>query len=257
MARRGGSSVSVWLLTLAWAVALALSPWWLGFPLLLAMAAVLLFLEHRLANEHRWLLRHGLRWGLPGVLFSLQRALGGNVFAWVIAMLGMLTGYTLLAGLEAWLDRDKRRARAASARTMPLKPSAVESEWPKMALAPVGPPAEIIELQLPVWHTEVDGLDDPRGGRVEYRDGSYRFDDGTKVDGVLAQAGFSPAGRWFAARIGSDRGVVLRDRERGKLHRLRGWRLDGWFREQPWLVRRDGDMPLALKAVLGDDASKD
>lgn len=255
MARRAASSASVWLLTLAWAIALALSPWWTGFPLLLAMAAVLLFLEHRLANEHRWLFRHGLRWGLPGTLYALQRALGGNAFAWVIAMLGMLTGYTLLAGLEAWLDRDKRRARAASGgkKSAPFE----EGEWPRLALAPVGPPAEIIVLQLPAWQTGVDGLSDPRGGRVDYRDGAYRFDDGTKVDGDVALAAFSPSGRWFAARIDGDRGVTLRDRDRGKQHRLRGWRLDGWYREQPWLVRRDGDMPLALNAVLGDDAASD
>ncbi|MEW5320389.1 MAG: hypothetical protein WDW38_011464 [Sanguina aurantia] len=219
------------------------------------MAAVLYFLEHRLADEHRWLLRHALRWGLPGALFAVQRALGGNPFAWVIAMLGMLTGYTLLAGLEAWLDRGQRRARATSASSNPVP--VTEGEWPRLALAPVGPPAEIIELQLPAWQTDGGSLSDPRGGRVDYRDGAYRFDDGTKVDGDLARAAFSPSGRWFAAAIDGDRGVTLRDRDRGKQHRVRGWRLDGWYREQPWLVRREGDMPLALHAVLGEDAASD
>lgn len=254
MARSTGSSALSGLLTLAWAVALALLPWWIGFPLLLAMAAVALLLDHRLASEHRWLLRHGLRWGLPGALFALQRALGGNLFASVIAMLGILAGYTLLAGLEAWLDRDKRRTRTAD-KTVPTPAS--ESAWPKLALAPVGPPAEIIELQLPLWQVGVDGISDPRGGRADFRDGVYRFDDGTKVEGSGGQAAFSPAGRWFATRIGSGNGIVLRDRDGAKTHRLRGWQLDGWYREQPWLVRRDGAMPLALHAVLGDDAAED
>jgi hypothetical protein len=254
MARSTGSSTLTGLLTLAWAVALALLPWWIGFPLLLAMAAVALLLDHRLAGEHRWLLRHGSRWGLPGALFALQRALGGNLFAWVIAMLGLLTGYTLLAGLEAWLDRDKRRARTDD---KPRPTPASASEWPNLALAPVGPPAEIIELQLPIWQVGVDGIPDPRGGRIAFCDGAHRFDDGTKVEGSGGQAAFSPAGRWFAARIGSGNGVVLRDRDEAKTHRLRGWQLNGWYREQPWLVRRDGDMPLALHAVLGNDAADD
>lgn len=260
MPRRSGSSVRDWLLTLVWAVSLALSPWWIGFPLLLAMAAVLLFLEHRLASEHRLILGHGLRWGLPGALFALQLAIGGNLIAWVIALLGMLAGYTLLAGLEAWLDRDQRRARAASASAKSAPPSASDDEWPTLALAPIGPVAEIIELQLPVWQAGVDqaGVDrimDPRGGYVDYRDGAYHFDDGTQVDGGEWLLAFSPAGRWFAACIDRDRGVVLRDRKRGKEHRLRGWRLAGWHREQAWLVRREGDMPQALRAVLGDESA--
>jgi hypothetical protein len=284
MARRPSFSPLIWLSTLAWAVALALAPWWIGFPLLLAMVAALCLLEHRLAPEHRWLLRHALNWGLPGVLFSLQRALGGNVFAWVIALLGVLTGYTLLAGLEAWLDRDLRRAKAAEAgkssgaesfvhASSVLQSSEPQSSepqssvdkslaWPRLALSPIGPPAEIIELQLPVWSaadrdagTQAEGLEDPHGGRAIYRDGTYLFDDGTRVENVAALAAFSPHGRWFVARMVDDRGIVLRDREQGRLHRLRGWRLDGWYREQPWLIRRDADMPLALRAVLGEDPS--
>jgi len=257
MARRFTFSPAVWLSRIAWAVVLALSPWWIGFPLLLAMVAALLLLEHRLAPEHCRLLRHGLSWGLPGALFALQRAIGGNVFAWVIALLGVLTGYTLLAGLEAWLDRDLRRARAVEA-IGASEPAVDKSmEWPRLALAPIGPPAEIIELQLPVWHADVDGMEDPNGGRVIYRDGAFRFDDGTQIEHISSHAGFSPSGRWFAARMENDRGIVLRDREQGRVHRLRGWRLGGWYREQPWLVKRDGDMPLALRAVLGEDAAVD
>jgi hypothetical protein len=304
MARRPSFSPLIWLSTLAWAVALALVPWWIGFPLLLAMVAALCLLEHRLAPEHRWLLRHALNCGLPGVLFALQRALGGNVFAWVIALLGVLTGYTLLAGLEAWLDRDVRRAKAAeagkssgaesfvhassvlqssepqssepqssepqSSEPQSSEPQSSEPQssvdkspaWPRLALSPIGPPAEIIELQLPVWSAadrdagiQTEGLEDPHGGRAIYRDGTYLFDDGTRVENVAALAAFSPHGRWFVARMVDDRGIVLRDREQGRLHRLRGWRLDGWYREQPWLIRRDADMPLALRAVLGEDPS--
>jgi hypothetical protein len=273
MARRSSLSPLIALSTLAWAVALALAPWWIGFPLLLAMVAALLLLEHRLAPEHRWLLRHGLNWGLPGALFALQREIGGNIFAWVIALLGMLTGYTLLAGLEAWLDRDLRRAKTADAAALG-KSSGNQStadastEWPRLALAPLGPPVEIIELTLPVWLaidrdsdadgvSQAQGIDDPHGGRATFRDGAYLFDDGTRVESVAPWACFSPQGRWFVARMPDDRGTVLRDREQGRQHRLRHWQLDGWHREMPWLIRRGGDMPLALVAVLGKDAGDD
>jgi hypothetical protein len=227
---------------LAWLVLLAALPWWLGLPLLLALAAVVVLLQHRLAGEHVVLIRQALRWGPPGVLFALQRALGGDAFAWGAALLGALAGYTLLAGLEAWLDRDLRRA--------PPAPESVE--WPELARAPIGPAAEIIELQLPLWLRADDGLIDPSGGHVNYRAGSHLFDDGSSIDGAAPQAAFSPAGRWFAARMAGDRGTVLWDRERNQRHRLRGWQLCGWYREQPWLSHREGDMPQALSAVLGD-----
>jgi hypothetical protein len=227
----------------AWLALLALLPWWLGLPVLLALAAVVTLLQHRLAEEHAALTRRALRWGLPGVLFALQRALGGDAFAWGAALLGALAGYTLLAGLEAWLDRALRRAPAAA-------PSA---EWPELAMAPIGPAAEIIELQPPAWRIVTDELVDPLGGRVVYRDGAYLFEAGERIDGVGTQAAFSPGGRWFAARLHNDRGVLLWDRQRERQHRLRGWQLGGWYREQPWLLRRDDDMPLALPAVLGED----
>jgi len=226
----------------AWLALLALLPWWLGLPLLLALAAVVTLLQYRLAREHAALIRRALRWGLPGVLFALQRALGGDAFAWGAALLGALTGYTLLAGLEAWLDRELRRA-----------PAAPSAEWPELAMAPIGPPAEIIELQPPAWQTATNALVDPLGGHVLYREGAYRFEIGERIDGVDALAAFSPGGRWFAARLHNDRGVLLWDRQRERQHRLRGWQLGGWYREQPWLLRRDDDMPLALSAVLGED----
>ena len=236
----------VWRAVLAWAtwlILLALLPWWLGLPLLLALAAGVTLLQHRLADAHAALIRRALRWGLPGVLFALQRALGGDAFAWGAALLGALAGYTLLVGLEAWLDRELHRAPAAA-------PSA---EWPELAMAPVGPPAEIIELQPPAWQTATDELVDPLGGHVVYRERAYLFEIGERIDGVGAQAAFSPGGRWFAARMHNDRGVLLWDRQRERQHRLRGWQLGGWYREQPWLLRRDDDMPLTLSAVLGED----
>jgi len=226
---------------MAWAVLLALLPWWLGLPLLLGLTAVLLLLQHRLATEHMTLIRRSLRWGLPGVLFALQRALGGDALAWTIALMGALVGYTLLVGLEAWLDRDLRRPPAVAA----------EKEWSELAMAPIGPRAEIIELQPPVWQLATDDLSDPQADhpRAVYVDGSYRLADGTSIDGVGPHVSFSPQGRWLVARMNDDRGTVLWDRECRQLHRLRGWQLCGWHHEQPWLARREGEMPLALQAV--------
>jgi hypothetical protein len=229
---------------LAWLALLALLPWWLGLPLLLALASVVVLLQHRLAGEHVVLVRRAMRWGLPGVLLALQRALGGDAFAWGAALLGALAGYTLLAGVEAWLDRAQRRAYPAS--------GAQSAEWPELAYAPIGPGVEIIELQAPVWLHAEDALADPASGRVDYDGSGYQFVDGSRVDGVAAQAAFSPAGRWFAARMAGDRGTVLWDRERNQRHRLRGWHVSGWYREQPWLSRREGDVPQALATVLGE-----
>jgi len=226
----------------AWLALLALLPWWLGLSLLLALAIAVTILQHRLAAEDARLIRRALRWGLPGMLFALQRALGGDAFAWGAALLGALAGYTLLAGLEAWLDRARRRA-----------PAAPSAEWPELAMASIGPPAEIIELQPPAWQPAADGLLDPLGGRVRYQDGAYLFEAGERIGGVDAQAAFSPCGRWFAARTDGGSGVLLQDRQRERQHRLRGWQLAGWHRGQPWLVRRGDDMPQALSAVLGED----
>lgn len=242
MARRRGPPWHAVLSRAAWLVLLAVLPWWLGLPWLLALAASVVLLQHRLADRHAALIRRGLRWGLPGVLFALQRALGGDAFAWGAALLGALAGYTLLAGLEAWLDRDVRRA----------PPAAPSAAWPELAMAPIGPPAGIIELQPVQWQMAAGDLLDPLDGRVAYRAGCYRFAAGNRIDEVGPQAAFSPCGRWFAARLRRDRGVLLWDRRRERQYRLRGWQLVGWHREQPWLARREGDMPLAWSAVLGE-----
>jgi hypothetical protein len=163
-------------------------------------------------------------------------------------LLGALAGYTLLAGLEAWLDRDLRRAPATAA----------AADWPELARGPIGPPADIIELQVPVWQAAVGELRDPQGGVVDCGAEGCRFSDGEQVDAPklqpgFAQVGFSPQGRWFAARTSDRRVLVLWDRQRDRRHRLRGWQLSGWYREQPWLNRDEGAAPLALHAVLGHD----
>lgn len=245
MARRHWLMWNILWPMLAWAVLLALLPWWLGLPLLLALTVILLMLPQRLIG-HAPLIRRSLRWGLPGALFALQRTLGGDAFAWGASLLGALVGYTLLVGLEAWLDRGRRHAA--------VTPVSASAEWPELALAPIGPAADIIELQLPQWQSGDAGLIDPRGnGDARYRAGGYRFADGHAIDGIDPRAAFSPTGRWFAAGMERDRGVVLWDRDRDRQHRLCGWQLCGWYREQPWLARSEGEMPLSLSAVLGHD----
>jgi hypothetical protein len=224
-----------WLYAPAWLLLLALLPWWLGLPLLLAIAAVLLFAGERL-QQHAGLLRLALRWGLPGVLFATQRALGGDALAWAMALLGALVGFTLLAGLEAWLDRGRREKVA--------QPEL--RDWPSLALAPIGPGAVVVELAAPQW---AEGTcPDPRGGEARWEAGRYVLAGGATVDRVLARASFSPDGRWFVA--GTPRGLVLLDRDRGRSHRLRGWTLCGWH-DGPWLAREAG-AAMAWREVLGE-----
>ncbi|MEO6799509.1 MAG: hypothetical protein ABI178_06205 [Rhodanobacter sp.] len=242
------SAWKIVLYTLLWAVLLALLPWWLGLPLLLALVAAALLLQHRLAPRHLALIRHALRWGLAAWLLTVSRMLGGGVIGWGAALLGALAGYTLLAGLDAWLKRDQRRAPA----------SGEASDWPELAHASTGPPAEIIELQEPAWQPADRELVDPRGGWVHCRADGCQFGNGKRVDApnasaTFAQAGFSPEGRWFAACTSDQHVLVLWDRQRDRQHRLRGWHLSGWHHEQPWLSRRDDAIPLALHAVLGHD----
>lgn len=248
MARRWSGAGNL-LPALAWMGLLALLPWWLGLPLLLAVAAALLILPQRLEfGGYAGPLRRALRWGLPGCALAAQRALGGDAFALVIALLGVLIGYTLLIALESWLDR--------SHRPIPVQPGTrheAADEWPALALAPVGPAANIIELELPCWWSTAERLDDPCGGVVTCHGGSCHFSSGEHVDQVGAQVTFSADGHWFVAQTIDQRGLILWDRVRDRHHRLRGRQLAGWYRNQPWLSRADGDMPLALSAVLGRD----
>jgi hypothetical protein len=227
----------------AWMALLAVLPWWLGLPLLLSLAASTVLLQHRLTGTHAAMIRRALRWGLPGMLFALQRSLGGDVLAWGAALLGALAGYTLLAGLEAWLDRELRRAP-------PAPPS---PEWPELALSPSGPPARIIELQPVRWQAVADRPPDPLGGNVVCSDGHCRLATGECIDDVGDAIAFSVSGRWLVARLRDERSLLLWDRQRDRRYRLRRWQLAGWDGEQPWLSRGDDAMPLALPAVLGRD----
>jgi hypothetical protein len=218
----------------AWLLVLAVLPWWLGLPLLLAIAAIALFASDRLPTEAPRL-RLALRWGLPGALFALQRGLGGNAFAWAVALLGALAGYTLLAGLEAWLDRSEQGKTAESE----LR------DWPALALAPIGPETSVIELLPPAWF---DGSGpDPHGGEARWQSGRFQLADGVRVDRVEPRAAFSPDGRWFVAC--SARGIVLVDRDHPRSHRLQGWELCGWH-DGPWLARASGPA-MAWREVRG------
>lgn len=240
----------------AWLLVLALLPWWLGLSLLLAMTVMLLSLRARLSDEHTHWLRWGLRWGLPGMLLSLQRALGGDALAWTIALLGALAGYMLVVGLELWLDRDLVRE--------PLQPpgtqgtGATAAEWPaRIMQSALGPPVELIELDAPQWQDADDDLPDPWGGHARYVDGGYEFAGRRRLEGVADRACFSPDGRWFAAQVTRGPGVLLWDRRHDREHRLRRWLLAGWYREQPWLQRRPETPPCALHQVLGTDEVAD
>jgi len=222
-----------WFYAPAWLLALAVLPWWLGLPLLLSIAAVLLFATDRLEG-HAPLLRQALRWGLPGVLFALQRGLGGDAFAWAMALLGALAGFTLLAGLEAWLDRGRREKV--------VQPEL--RDWPSLALAPIGPGAVVVELAPPAWSEGT--CPDPRGGEARWEVGRFVL-AGATVDRVQARGSFSPDGRWFVA--GTSRGLVLLDRDHERTYRLRGWELCGWH-EGPWLAREAGPA-MAWREVIG------
>lgn len=236
------------LTALAWAALLALLPWWLGLPLLLALAAALLILPQWLEfGGYASLVRRALRWGLPGCALAWLRASGGDASALVIALLGMLVGYTLLISLESWLDRGRR---SEPEQPMARSPS---QDWATLALAPTGPVAKIIELEAPRWRSTGGRVDDPCGGVVACDGGSCHFVSGERVDEVGAQVAFSSDGHWFAAQTTDQAGLILWDRVRNRRHRLRGRQLVGWYQDQPWLSRAKGDMPLALSAVLGRD----
>jgi hypothetical protein len=246
---------------LGWVLILALLPWWLGLSLLCALVATLLVLGERLDEEHALALRRGLRWGLPGMLLALQRALGGDALAWGAALLGALAGYMLLVGLEAWLDRAAARATTQPGMTTVVlsdpadaTPTPVAADWPaRVMTSAMGPPAEIITLQGPAWHEGTQSVADPWGGEICHHDGGYRFAGERRVEGVDAAACFSPDGRWFAARLPRARGVLLWDRRHDRTHRLRGWQLAGWYRELPWLQRDADAAPRPLAHVLGED----
>lgn len=247
-----GQRFARWLLFAGWAVLLALLPWWLGLAALLALAVGTVFYTRRL---HRYgeLCRSGLKWGLPGMLFALQRALGGDLIAWGAALLGALVAYSLVALLESLLLHRVRRSAA------PVP------EWSEIAMAPVGPPARIIELAPVEWR---DAAVDSSGESVpaenlRYQvtaenEGNYRFADGHILPRLGPRHAFSPQGRWFAAQQPAGRGDLLFDRLRGRPYRLRGWELCGWDGDDsPWLARHADDVPVPLHEALGQDAPGD
>ncbi|MFC4525375.1 hypothetical protein ISN76_03905 [Dyella halodurans] len=241
--------VARWLVrvlpALAWAALLALCPWWMGLPLLLLLAVGAVVFARRIVH-YAALCRRGLRWGLPGLLFAVQRALGGDLVAWGAALLGALVGFSLVALMESLLDRRVRRAPYGSP----------APAWQDMALAPMGPPAQIIELSRAAWCEAGDAFADPGGEPVHYQAGErdrgrYVFAKGRVIDNVSPRCCFGPGGRWFVASLPEGRGDTLWDRQADRLHRLSGWELCGWEGEQPWLARSPDGVPTSLHEVLG------
>lgn len=226
MRKLAGLSALAW-----WAGLLALLPWWLGLALLLALTALAIAAAHRAAH-YGDICRRGIEWGLLGLLFAVQRTLGGDLLAWIVALLGGLAGFSLLAGLQSWLDRAAHHA--------PILP-AVTAEWPELALAPIGPVATLIELTPPAWQAESE-VNDPYGGAVTRHDGGYHFADGRRIAGDGACC-FSPDGGWFVAAAADGSIRSLWDRARDRVHHPRGWILCGWHAGQPWLNRNAHSMP--------------
>lgn len=229
----------------AWTVLLALLPWWLGLTLVLLSVLGAVVFDRRVAHVAE-LCRRTLRWGLPGLLFAVQRALGGDLVAWGAALLGALVGFSLVVLMESLLDHRVRRAGATE--TVP--------EWHELAMAPIGPAAHIIELVRADWNEAVAGLVDPQGEPVRFEatsegHGHYVLGQGQRVDRASGRCCFSPEGRWFAANLPGGRGEVLLDRHTGRMHRLVGWQLSGWEGEQPWLAQGSEGAPAPLHEVLG------
>lgn len=247
MSSSPGQRFASGLLFAGWAVLLALLPWWLGLALLFALTVGAVLCTRR---SHPWgeLCRSGLKWGLPGMLFALQRALGGDLVAWGAALLGALVGYSLVALLESLLLHRVRHSAAPS------------PEWSDMAMAPIGPPARIIELVPVAWR---DAVADMSRESLRYEltaadEGNYRFVDGHTLQRLGPRHAFSPQGRWFAANQPAGRGDLLFDRARGRQHRLRGWELCGWDGDDsPWLARHADGVPVPLHQALGQDAPRD
>ncbi|WP_238481163.1 hypothetical protein [Dyella telluris] len=228
----------------AWTCVVALLPWWLGLPLvLLAVAGAVLF-DRRIAH-YAELCRRALRWGLPGLLFAVQRALGGDLIAWGAALLGALVGFSLVVLMESLLDHRVRRVPSG-----PPSP-----EWSELAMAPVGPPAQIIELARAHWREAGEAFDSAAGqARFESTGngrGRFVFEQGMVIDKASPHYCFSPGGRWFAANLPGGRGEVLWDRQSGRMHRMPGWQLSGWEGERPWLARGVDGVPMPLHEALG------
>ena len=231
------------ILAIAWTVLLALLPWWIGAPLLLALVIAQLTHVPRL-QQYSGVMRRALRWGLAGVLVASYRAFGGHALGLTFTLLLALAGFSLLVLLESWQNRKPLRDATLAAES---------PEWRDMAMAPVGPSAVIIEIESPTWMTSSDL---PIGAtfRVErLTDQSYRVGKDTKILHVEPQMCLSKGQGWVAWPMTAERGVVLYDLARDKAFRLRGWQLFGWRGDEAWLTRGDDQPPLALSHVLGQD----
>jgi hypothetical protein len=228
----------------AWTGVVALLPWWLGLPLVLLSALGAVLFDRRIVH-YAELCRRALRWGLPGLLFAVQRALGGDLMAWGAALLGALVGFSLVVLMESLLDHRVRHTPAAKA----------SPEWRELAMAPVGPPAHIIELVRANWH-EAGGEFESPAGRGQFEPtgegrGRYVFVHGPTIEKTSPRYCSSPGGRWFVANLPGGRGEVLWDRQSGHTHRLMGWQLSGWDGELPWLARGSHGVPVPLHEALG------
>lgn len=230
------------VLLAGWVVLLALLPWWLDLLVMLGLVACVIHLAHRSASQSD-ACRSALRWGLAGFLFAVQRALGGDLLAWGAALLGALVGFSLVALFESFLFR----------RGQPVR-NAASPEWKDMAMAPVGPPAHIIELEPVRWFEAGDTLVEASGAsfRFETRrsnSGTYRFDSGRQLDGLSPR--YALGQRWFVADMAQGEGNVLLNLSTGRAHHLRHWHLCGWEGDTPWLSRDPDGLPVSLHEVLG------
>jgi hypothetical protein len=231
------------ILAIAWTLLLAFVPWWIGVPLLLALAIAQLTHVPRL-QHYSGVIRRALRWGFAGVLIASYRAFGGHALGFTFTLLAALAGFSLLVLLESWQNRKPLRDTAMAA---------AAPEWREMAMAPVGPSAAVIEVEPPTWMAPSDLPTDATFHVERLTDQSYRVGKDTKIHHVEPQVCLSKGQGWIAWPMTAGRGVVLYDRARDKAFRLRGWQLFGWRHDEAWLTRSDDQAPLALSHVLGQD----
>lgn len=225
---------AAWLGALAWMLLLAMLPWWCALPLETALVVTVLIGRAPLPAASA---RLAMRLGLAGAVWTLPHALGGVLPAWCVLLLGALVGYTLLAGIEGWLDRvpAPRVARQDDA-------------WPQLAFAPIGPTETLIELAPVRW---LDGPEvlDPRGGGVRRERDGWRFSDGRLVEAAPGACAFSSDGRWFAAVDRDGRRLMLWRRDGSVPCRLHRWQLAGWHRGEPWIARHARAWPRPLASL--------
>jgi hypothetical protein len=231
------------ILAIAWALLLALLPWWIGVPLLFALAIAQWAHVPRL-QHYSGVIRRALRWGFMGVLIASYRAFGGHALGLTFTLLVALVGFSLFVLLESLQNRKPLRNAAMAAES---------PEWREIAMAPVGPSAAAIEVEPPTWMVPIDPSFDANFYVERLAGHSYRVGKDTKIHHVEPQMSLSKGQGWSAWPMTAGRGVVLYDRARDKSFRLRGWQLFGWCGDEAWLTRGDDQPPLALSHVLGQD----